>query len=142
MALLENHLSDTLLVAAATSVIAGPFFFIYFTRPRQWWALMPAGVLSSIGLTALLVALDPLLEHSNVTGAIAALGIAATFGALYLRRSLHPTGWAKTPAIVFSFIALLALLNNTGIDGGPLVLIALGVILLVNSLRPHQAIVS
>jgi hypothetical protein len=99
-------------------------------------------MLSMIGVTALLVGLYPPLEHSNVTGTIAALGFAATFGVLYLRRNTIPTEWAKYPVIVFCIIALLALIDKTGIDSGPLVLIALGVLLLFSTVRPRRHMVS
>jgi hypothetical protein len=135
---LDNFTDSTVLGALAAFIVAAPFCFVYFTQPKQWWALIPAGILSSIGVTALLVGLYPPLEHSSVTGTIAALGFAATFGALYLRHSIAPTEWAKYPTIVFGIIAVLALLDKTGIDGGPLILIALGVLLLFSTLRPRQ----
>jgi hypothetical protein len=141
--LLDDHIDGAMLVGAlAAFIMAAPFFFVYFTQPKQWWALIPAGILSSIGGTVLLVTLFPALEYSNVKGTVAALGFAATFGALYLRRGVIPTEWAKYPTIVFGILALLALVDKTGIDGGPLVLIALGVLLLFSATRPRQHIVS
>ena len=141
-ALIGNRATGELLGGLAAFVVAAPFFFVYFTQEKQWWAIMPAGILSSIGLTALLVALDPALEYSNVKGALISLGFAATFGMLYLRRSTINTAWAKYPTIVFGFIALLALVDNTRIDGGPLVLIVLGLLLLYSSVRPRRHLVS
>jgi hypothetical protein len=135
---LDNFTASTALGGLAAFIVAAPFYFVYFTQPKQWWALIPAGILSAIGVTALLVGLYPPLEHSNVTGTIAALGIAATFGTLYLRRNTSPTEWAKFPAIMFCLIALVALFDKTGIDGGPLVLITLGVLLLFSTVRPRQ----
>jgi hypothetical protein len=137
-ALLDNQTDSAMLGAMAAFIIAAPFYFVYFTQPKQWWALIPAGILSAIGVTALLIGFYPALEHSNVSGTIAALGIAVTFGALYLRRNTISTNWAKYPAIVFSLIALLAMIDKTGIDGGPLILIALGVLVLFSSVRPRQ----
>ncbi len=75
-------------------------------------------------------------------GTVFFLGFAATFGTLYLRRGAIPTEWAKYPAIVFSLIALLSLVSNVGLSGGPLLLIVLGVIVLYSSLRSHRTIVS
>jgi hypothetical protein len=122
--------------------VATPFFFIYFTQEKQWWAIIPAGILGSVGLTALVGALVPAFEQSSLRGMVFFLGFAATFGALYLRRGTIHAEWAKYPAIVFSCIALLSVVDGTGIDGGPLVLIAIGVIVLYASLRPRRAIVS
>jgi hypothetical protein len=141
-ALLQDRASDALLVTLLAFVVATPFYFVYFTQPKQWWALIPAGILSSIGFTALLVAFFPALEYSNVKGTLAALGFAATFGALYLRRGTIPTEWAKYPTIVFGIVALVALLDKTGIDGGPLILIALGLLVLLSTVRPRRHTVS
>lgn len=139
---LDEFSDSTMLGGLAAFVVATPFYFVYFTQPKQWWALIPAGILSSIGFTAVLAALFPALDYSNVKGTIAALGFAATFGALYLRRTTIPTEWAKYPTIVFGIIALLALIDKTGIDGGPLILIALGVVLLFSTVRPRRHTVS
>ncbi|HTP09230.1 MAG TPA: hypothetical protein VMP08_13330 [Anaerolineae bacterium] len=139
---LDSRTDNTVLGGLAALVVAAPFFFVYFTQPRHWWAIIPAGILSSIGLTVLIVGLNPALEYSNAKGTLVSLGFAATFGVLYLRRATANTDWAKYPAIVFGFIALLALIDKTGIDGGPLVLIALGLLVLVSSLRPHRSMVS
>jgi hypothetical protein len=75
-------------------------------------------------------------------GTLFFLGFAATFGVLYLRRGAIPTEWAKVPAFVFSGIALLTLVGSIGLNGVPLVLITVGILVLVTSLRPRRAIVS
>ena len=138
--LLDNRADSNLFGAVAAFIMAAPFFFVYFTQPKQRWAIIPAGILGSIGLTALLLALDPALDHSSLKGVMVSLGFAATFGVLYLRRGTVHAEWSKYPAIVFSFIALLSLVENTGVNGGPLILIALGLLVLVSSLRPrHRA---
>ena len=128
--------------ALVVLTIAAPFFIVYVTQPKQWWAIIPAGILGSVGVTALIGALIPAFDGSVLRGTIFFLGFAATFGLLYLRRGSIPTEWAKVPAIVFSGIALLTLVSSIGINGGPLVLIAIGVIVLYTSLRPRRAIVS
>ncbi len=128
--------------ALVVLVVAAPFFIVYVTQPKQWWALIPAGILGSIGITALLGAFIPAFDGSALRGTLFFLGFAATFGVLYLRRGAIPTEWAKVPTLVFSSIALLTLAGSTGLNGGPLVLIAAGVIVLVTSLRPRRAIVS
>jgi len=81
-------------------------------------------------------------DDDSEFGASRFLGFAATFGVLYLQRSARQAEWAKYPAIVFGFIALLSLVNNTGIDGGPLVLTALGMLLLSSAVRPRRHMVS
>ena len=142
IALLGDHTAGALMGALVVSAVAAPFFFIYFTQEKQWWVIIPAGVLGSIGLAALIGAIVPAFDQSSLRGTLFFLGFAATFGVLYLRRGNIPTEWARVPAIVFSFIALLSLVSNTGINGGPLILIALGVIVLFSSLRRQRPIAS
>jgi uncharacterized membrane protein YfcA len=35
-------------------VIAIPFFIVYFRNPKQWWPLIPGGIMAAIGLSFLL----------------------------------------------------------------------------------------
>jgi hypothetical protein len=140
--LLDKRADGELLGALVVLAISTPFFFIYFTQEKHWWAIIPAGLLSAIGLTALIGAVSPAFDHSNAKNALFLLGFAATFSVVYLRRNARQTEWAKYPAIVFGLLALLSLVDNTGIDGGPLVLIALGVLLLFSTLRPRRHTVS
>jgi hypothetical protein len=123
-------------------VVAAPFFIVYFTQPKQWWAIIPAGILGSIGVTALIGAFVPAFDGSGLRGALFFLGLAATFGLLYLRRGASSTEWAIVPALVFCGIALLTLVGSIGLNGVPLVLIAVGVIVLASSLRSRRTIVS
>ena len=136
--LLDKRADAELLGGLVALAISAPFFFVYFTQERHWWAIIPAGILTSIGLTAIACAVSPAFDHSNVKNTIFLLGFAATFGVVYLRRSIYQAEWAKYPAIVFGLAALLSLVDNTGIDGGPLVLIALGVLLLLSTVRPRR----
>jgi hypothetical protein len=128
--------------ALVVLTIAAPFFFVYFTQEKQWWAIIPAGILGSIGVTSLIGAFIPAFDGSVLGGTVFFMGFAATFGVLYLRRGTMHTEWAKVPALVFSGIALLTLAGNLGLNGLPLVLIAVGVIVLYTSLRPRRTIVS
>jgi hypothetical protein len=128
--------------ALVVLTIAAPFFIVYVTQPKQWWAIIPAGILGSIGVTALIGTFVPAFAGSVLRGTIFFLGFAATFGVLYLRRNTIPTEWAKVPALVFSGIALLTLAGSIGVNGGALVLIALGVLLLFSTVRPRRVIVS
>jgi hypothetical protein len=128
--------------ALVVLTIAAPFFFVYVTQPKQWWALIPAGILGSIGVTGLSGAIIPAFDDSVLRGTIFFLGFAATFGVLYLRRNTIPTEWTRVPALVFSGLALLTLAGGLGVNGVPLVFIAVGIIVLWTTLRPQRAIVS
>jgi hypothetical protein len=140
-AVIGDRAAGEFFAALVVLTIAAPFFIVYVTQPRQWWAIIPAGILGSIGVTTLIGALVPAFDGSVLRGTAFFLGFAATFGTLYLRRNTIPTEWAKVPALVFSGIALLTLASNIGLNGGPLVLIAVGVIVLATSLRPRRAII-
>jgi hypothetical protein len=140
--LFGDRAAGQLLGGLVVLAVAAPFFFIYFTQEKQWWAIIPAGILGSIGLTALVGALTPAYDESSGHGTLFFLGFAATFGALYLRRGSIPTEWAKVPALVFSFIALATLASSLGLNGGPLILIVLGVAVLFSSLRPQRSTAS
>ena len=63
--------------------IALPFFVVYIRDRRQWWALIPGGILAIIGLSFLVA-----------EGAFAFLGAAILFlaGAWILVRAFHPQG--------------------------------------------------
>lgn len=80
------------------------FGLIYLRNPKRWWALMPAGVLSSL---ALLVTFEELFPRWDATPVLF-LGFAATFSIIYL---LSPQRggkrWALYPAILFIILTVL-----------------------------------
>jgi len=47
-------LSDLLIPAYVMFAIAIPFFVVYARNPRQWWPLIPAGIMAVIGLSFLI----------------------------------------------------------------------------------------
>ncbi len=57
MLLLEELgiLSDFLVPAYVMFVIAIPFFVVYIRNPKQWWPLIPGGIMAAIGLSFLMV---------------------------------------------------------------------------------------
>lgn len=106
------------------------FWLIYLIyRDEHWWAIIPGGVLLTLGLVAGLDQLPGGLD----TGGFFFLGLAATFALVYLL----PTGkermsWALIPTAVFILLSLsvwgafTALLNYLF----PLILIAIGLYLI------------
>ena len=122
-------------------LIALPFFYVYF-KQGQWWALIPAGILTSIGVNALLTV--PLLgsfAQSTIPVGIMFLGWAATFGWLWRMHEKFPTAWAHIPATVCAILAaLLLVIGSLTPYGFTFALIAGGLVLIYFGLRPRKDI--
>lgn len=102
----------------------GLAFALYWHEDRhRWWALIPAGVLGSLGL---MESFDGLFGGSP--GWLFLVGMALTFFAL-TRLEVEPQPWAVWPAAGIGLIALLSF-----VDGGgwvvPLLLIGAGALML------------
>ncbi len=114
-----------------------PFLVVYFASRKTWWAIIPAGVMISIGLMVILIGL---LGANETTGSFSVgamfLGWAATFGLVWLRRDLHPTDWAKYPAVVCVVLAVAMALGAAQSNLiWPVLLIAGGLLLLYFGFR-------
>ena len=121
--------------------VAIPFWITYFLSRRSWWAVIPAGIMTSVGL---IVALIGLGNFDTATAArlngLMSLGVSATFFLVWLRRATDPVDWAKYPAGFFLIMGLFGVLFGESIDlFWPFVLIALGVYVLFQNLRPKHA---
>jgi hypothetical protein len=120
-------------------LIALPFFYVYF-KQGGWWALIPAGILASIGVNALLTV--PFLgsfAQSTIPTGIMFLGWTATFGWLWRQRDKSPTAWARIPATVCGILAaLLLVIGSLTTYGFTVALIAGGLVLIYFGLRPRK----
>jgi hypothetical protein len=119
-------------------LFALPFYVVYFRWQSQWWALIPAGIFTSI---ALVVALTPLFpenayaEQNPILSGVLLLGFGLTFGLLWLRRAVQPTDWAKYPAAGLLAAGILAaVLGETFLTWWPLALVLVGLVLIGASL--------
>jgi len=99
---------------------------------KRWWALIPAGVLLTLGLVATYE--DALGAPGELGGTVFFLGLAATFAALYLLPSVNQH-WAIWPALALGVVAILTL-SFSGGWVAPVVLIAVGAWLLSRQSRP------
>jgi hypothetical protein len=110
------------------------FWAVYAASRSQWWAVIPAGVLTTLAL----VTLASSGSNGGVAGGVFFLGLGATF----LLVGLLPTpgqrmGWAFIPAGIFfatGIILIAALTEFSGVFWG-LALMALGVWLLLRARR-------
>ena len=120
-----GRIFDILIIA----LLALPFYVV-FPAKKNWWALIPAGVFTSI-LLILLVERFNLsiagIPTGTLMGALMNLGLATTFGILWLMRDRYSTSWAIFPAGALLSVAVMVLifgdLNNLV---GPVLLIAVG----------------
>jgi hypothetical protein len=111
------------------------FWAVYFVRHEHWWAIIPGGVLMTLGGVA---ALDAYGRANSDSGAAFFLGIGLTF--LLVAILPNPTGkmnWAYIPASVLGLIGIfmLAFTANLAIYIMPALIIVLGVALLMRALR-------
>jgi hypothetical protein len=115
------------------------FIFVYLANHAHWWAIIPGGVLVSIGVVA---GLSDVVSDERTAG-ILLLGFALTFLAVALAPS--PVGrmrWALIPAAVLAVIGLLIFVGfeNAGNYIVALALIIVGGVLVWRSLRTRRDI--
>lgn len=136
---------DWLLPSAASALggsfflgsLSLPFWLIFATHRKHWWAIIPGGIL----LTLAAVAGADTLFDSNFGGVLFFLGLSATFGALYVLPSAKDkahTRWALIPAIFCLGMAFVVAASLSTLAGAiwPLGLILLGLYLLL--VRPRR----
>jgi hypothetical protein len=113
------YLKDGDVLGPAFLFLCGLLFFGVTIRSKKgWWAIIPGGLIVSIGLVSVLETLIPhedypVLQNTLEWGVftwVLMLGWAATFGYLWSLRKTQPTEWAKYPAVGLLALAILALL--------------------------------
>lgn len=120
------RLNDTWSVTIFMGSLALSFLAVYVrTATREWWAIIPMGVLGTI---AVLIGLEPWLGD-NLFAGLFMLGIGLTFAIVYLLPTKEGRmRWAIYPASITGVIGLLILTVSTRLIGfiGPAAIIALG----------------
>lgn len=119
--------------------VALPFFVMYFRPENHWWAIIPAGTLTTAALIAA-VAISGLVRFETNTGYGNALmmgGLAVTFAVVWLR---HAKSWAGIVAIVLAALAVASIFfANYAQFFWPVAIVAVGIYLFVSALRPKVA---
>jgi hypothetical protein len=110
------------------------FLLIYWIERGQWWTLIPAGVMLTLAVVALIGEMAPEME----TGGIFFLGLGATFGILsFTSTSTGQLRWAWIPAAILAVMGILLMtaLGNLVAYLLPTALILLGAYLIWWTMR-------
>ena len=116
--------------------IALPFFVIYFRSPENWWAIIPAGVMTTLSVIATLGIAGWIkdAQTGRYSNALLMGGLAVTFAVVWLRNAKP---WAKVVTIILAVLAIgfVFLASYTEIFL-PVVFILVGGYLLYTAMRP------
>jgi hypothetical protein len=117
--------------AVFLGMLALSFWLVYAFHPVNWWAVIPGGVLMT------LAAVSVMPGDGNLSGGVFFLGMALTFGLLYLLP--NPIGkvkWALIPAGILAVFGVLILLGSTGLINyvWPVALLLAGGVVLARAL--------
>lgn len=119
--------------AAVLFGVALGFWAVLFTHDNNWWAILPAGILTVLSA---LTGIQERLSASAWLG-IFVLGLGVVFGLLYLLRlGQQDAGWAGLPAAAFLLIGLVMLVGAFNLSGlaalwWPVGLVIAGAVLLI-----------
>ncbi len=115
---------------------SGAFLWVYFTKPDQWWAVIPG--LTLLGLT--LVGLENIIRifpGGSWSGAVFLGCIGLAFWLVYLRR--QEQWWAIIPGGVLVTLALVAGLDFLTDWSDVIFFLGMGLTFLLVALLPGQA---
>ena len=116
--------------------IALPFFVIYFRSPENWWAIIPAGVMTTLSVIATL-GIAGWIKDAQTGGYSNALlmgGLAVTFAVVWLRNA---KAWAKVVTIILAVLAIVSVFFVSYYDMfWPVAIILAGGYLLYTAMRP------
>lgn len=119
--------------------VALPFFFVYFRFPANWWAIIPAGAVTTTAVIAAL-SISGIIGFAREDAFMTALlmaGLAVTFAVLWLRNG---QAWAKIVTLVLAGLTLASVFFMSYYRiFWPVAIILAGIYLLYTALRPKSA---
>lgn len=116
-----------------------PFFVVYFRAATNWWAIIPAGALTTVAIITILAISDYIQSEQDgaYVSALMMGGLAVTFAVIWLR---HAKDWARIVTLVLAALAVASLFFvNYYQFIWPVAIIGVGAYLLVTALRPRPA---
>ena len=119
--------------------LALPFLFVFFRWPERWWAFIPGGVLTVVGVGAALDIWGVIDTNGQekLTGALVLGGMAVVFGVVWLR-TRRP--WAAIAAGILALVGVVSMFTGrTAEILVPLIVILAGGVLLYTAIRPRKA---
>ncbi len=116
--------------------VAVPFFVVYFRSSQNWWAIIPAGVMTTLAIVATLGIAGWIRDErtGGISNAILMAGLAVTFAVIWFR---HAKDWAKVVAIILALIAVASIFFASYAEiFWPVAIILAGGYLLYTAMRP------
>ena len=116
--------------------IALPFFVVYFRSPENWWAIIPAGGMTTLTIitTLAIAGLIRNAEQGGYANAILLGGIAVTFAIVWLR---NEKAWAKVVTMILAALAIASVFLAAYTEiFWPMAIILAGGYLLYTAMRP------
>ncbi len=115
------------------------FWAVAASRKRRWWAIIPAGILITLGVADL----AGRLLGEQADGVAFFTGAALTFVVLALAPGGRAQRWAWFPAIGLAIVAAIVALSVDGLDIGaaaiwPILVVVAGIAIVVSALRSRR----
>ncbi len=126
----DTNLGGTIILGG----IALSFLFVYLADRGNWWAIIPAGVMTTIAIVAVLDS-----NTSNIASSgIFFLGLGITFALVtVLPTSVGQMRWAWIPAAILGLMGVLILIAEENLINyiWPSAIILAGLLLVIRSIR-------
>jgi hypothetical protein len=134
--LADNNLAPGNVIGALfLASVALPFWIVAVIRRANWWAIIPAGVVSVLAIMPLLTEAR---ANGPVVGGIFFLGLGATFALVRLWTiGRSGMGWVWYPALILGGLGVVVLASGDA-QAWPLALIGVGLLLLIRALIPRR----
>lgn len=138
LSIFPDEVSGTILFWSGAAVFA----FLYVRDNRMWWAVIPAGILFTLGVVVLTEGFG--LLNSGLEGTVLFLGFGLTFMYLYMQRNeQNKLDWAIWPGgFLLAFAVFVYLQNMDWMDKDfflPVILIIIGGYLIYRASKRSQS---